>query len=88
MSDTVLLICLGLFGSVIVFQQLFFAYQLQQLINKLMSRNYNDYVFNEKLGKETSQPLQDVGIGQYASHPLRPQETLEDLGVLEGLQIR
>jgi hypothetical protein len=87
MSEVFYIASIAFFVFVVIFQQIFFAYQLNKLLNKFMSRNYGEYTQSQSLAKAANQPIQGpLGAQDYTN--LRPEEHLEDLRVLEGLQIR
>lgn len=75
MSD--LVIILALIG-LLFWQHWSYSRQVQALVDKVMSRNYAEYV------QAQTPPPQHVE----RQVQFRPEEHLEDLGVLNGLQIR
>jgi len=60
-------------AGVLVFQQIFFLFQIQRLLNKLMSRHYYDYKVAEVI--KPFQPQQQKPI----------EEMQEDMGALQDL---
>lgn len=61
--------------AMLAYQQWFLTRQIQLLVDKLMSRNYAEYV-------------QVRAPAEQSSFALPPQEPLEDLGPLNGIQLR
>lgn len=74
------LICIATLAGLIVFQQLYWMRQIQKLIDKLMSKNYADYIQATAPSLPPRHPFGDITV--------RPEEVLEDLGVLNAIQVR
>lgn len=45
---------IGILLSLLIFQQGFWSFHMNKLMNKLMSRNYQDYIQGERLRKPTN----------------------------------
>lgn len=57
-----------------VAREIVFSIQINRLLNKLMSRNYQEYRFNQELGKDKKKP------------EAPPKEEISDeFGVLDGI---
>jgi hypothetical protein len=71
MTETVIIAVLIL---IIAFQAAFYSFQINKLLNKLMSRNYFEY--------EQANKPQDVKV-----QLPKPDEVPEDLRVLQGFEL-
>lgn len=61
-----------------VLREVFFSYQMNKLMNKLMSRNYHDYQFSNHVEKTMTQE-------QTVQSALKEDQALqEDLGIINN----